>query len=415
MQAPVRRSFDVLLYGATGFVGAQTVAYFARHAGGLRWALGGRDAARLETVRDAAGPGAAKAGIVVADAQDAAALRRLARKTRVVLSTAGPFALYGSALVAACVGQRTHYVDITGETPWVRGLIERHHAEAAAAGVRIIPGCGFDSVPSDLGAWRVARALWQRHREPCVDVKAMFSLRGGLNGGTFASLMQVLESGQQDLVADPFLLNPPGTAPADLQAHADPHAPHQDEDFQAWLGPFFMGPINSRVVRRSAALLSTGASSTAVFAPDFHYQEYLRVGRGPVAALAAAGLSIGAAAGQQAMRWGAVRALAKALAPGPGEGPSAATMDGGSFRCELLGRTRSGHQLRGSIADQGDPGNRATTKFVCESALALALQPEALPGGPGHGGVLTPATGLGEVLAQRLHAAGMKLEPVPQT
>lgn len=413
----VRRSFDVVLYGATGFVGAQTVAYFARHAarhaGSLRWALGGRDAARLEAVRDAAGPGAAKAGIVVADAQDTAALRRLARKARVVLSTAGPFALYGSALVAACVEQGTHYVDITGETPWVRGLIERHHADAAAAGVRIIPGCGFDSVPSDLGAWRVADALWRQHREPCVSVKAVFSLRGGLNGGTFASLMQVLESGQQDLVADPFLLNPPGTAPADVQAHADPRAPHQDEDFKAWLGPFFMGPINSRVVRRSAALLNAGPARSRMFAPGFHYQEYLRVGRGPVAALAAAGLSIGAAAGQQAMRFGAMRQFAKALAPGPGQGPSAATMDGGSFRCELLGRTMSGHVLRGCIADKGDPGNRATTKMVCESALALALQLDALPGGPGHGGVLTPATGLGEVLAQRLQAAGMTLEPKP--
>lgn len=409
-----RRSFDVLLYGATGFVGVQTVAYFAQHAGGLRWALGGRDAARLEAVREAAGPGAAKAGIVVADAQDSAALRRLARKTRVVLSTAGPFALYGSALVAACVEQGSHYVDITGETPWVHGLIERHHAEAPEQGVRIIPGCGFDSVPSDLGAWRVAQALWQRHGERCASVKAVFSMRGGLNGGTFASLMQVIENGQEQLVADPFLLNPPGTAPADVQAHADPRAAHLDEDFQAWLGPFFMGPINTRVVRRSAALLSAKGSREAVFAPDFHYQEYLRVGRGPVAALAAAGLSIGAAAGQQALRYAPVRQLAKALAPGPGQGPSQATMDNGSFRCELLARSTSGRELRGCIADKGDPGNRATTKFVCESALALALEQDALPGGSGRGGVLTPASGLGEVLARRLQAAGMTLEPAPQ-
>ncbi|HSW07641.1 saccharopine dehydrogenase family protein [Aquabacterium sp.] len=403
------RPYDVLLYGATGFVGAQTVAYFAEHAGGLRWALGGRDAARLEAVRAQAGPGAAQAGIVVADAQDARALRTLARKTRVVLSTAGPFALHGSTLVAACVEQRTHYVDITGETPWVRGLIDRHHTEAAAGGTRIIPGCGFDSVPSDLGAWLVAQALWQAHGEPCTSVKAVFSLRGGLNGGTFASMMQVLDSGQQDLVADPFLLNPPGTAPDDVQPHADPHAPHRDADFDAWLGPFFMGPINTRVVRRSVALMA----APSPFAADFHYQEYLRFGRGPVAALAAAGFSIGAVAGQQAMGFGVVRRLAQAVAPAPGQGPSQATMDGGSFRCELLGRSAGGHEQRGCIAGQGDPGNRATTRFVCEAALALALQADALPGGSGRGGVLTPASGLGEVLARRLQAAGMTVAPLP--
>ena len=147
---PTQRAFDVVLYGATGFVGRQTVAYFAEHAGGLRWALAGRSAARLEAVRAECGPGAAGAGIIVADAQDAAALDQLAMQARVVLSTAGPFALYGSALVAACVAHRTHYVDITGETPWVRTLIDQHHERAAQDGTRIIPCCGFDSVPSDL-------------------------------------------------------------------------------------------------------------------------------------------------------------------------------------------------------------------------------------------------------------------------
>jgi short subunit dehydrogenase-like uncharacterized protein len=138
----VKRPYDVALYGATGFVGRQTVAHFAAHADGVRWALAGRSAAKLEQVRQANGPGAAGAGIIVADAADKKALDALASQTFVVLSTAGPFALYGSALVAACVAHRTHYVDITGETPWVRGLIDRHHAQAARDGTRIIPGCG---------------------------------------------------------------------------------------------------------------------------------------------------------------------------------------------------------------------------------------------------------------------------------
>jgi len=415
-RTPPGRNYDIVLYGATGFVGRQTVAYMARHAAGQRWALAGRSAARLEAVRAAAGAGAADAGILIADAADMVALDVLAAQTHVVLSTAGPFALYGSGLVAACVRQRTHYVDITGETPWMHGLIARHHAQAVAEGTRIIPGCGFDSVPSDLGAWGVAQALWRNHGERCVSVKACFSIKGGLNGGTLASLLNVMDSGQKRMLEDPFLLNPPGTAPADTSAHADPIAPHHDADFDAWLGPFFMGPINTRVVRRSAALLAAGKA----YADDFRYQEYLRVGRGALAALAAAGLSFGSLAGQGALALKPARRLAARLAPAPGEGPSERSMDGGSFRCELIGTGERGTLQRGCIADHGDPGNRATTKFVCESALALALEGDALPGArrrggvptpEGLGGVLTPAVGLGGVLVARLRAAGMVVEP----
>ncbi|HSM22707.1 MAG TPA: saccharopine dehydrogenase NADP-binding domain-containing protein [Rubrivivax sp.] len=400
-----RRPFDVVLYGASGFVGRQTAAYFAQRSGGLRWAVAGRSAARLQAVQQACG--AARPGVVVADAADTAALDRLAAQARVVLSTAGPFARHGSELVAACVRHGTHYVDITGETPWVRDIIDRHHEAAARQGTRIVPGCGFDSVPSDLGAWLVAQALWRRHGERCTSVKACFSLRGGLNGGTFASLVNMLETGRSRELADPFLLNPPGTAPADLSPHADPRAPHHDADFQAWLGPFFMGPINTRVVRRTVAL-----SGEVPFAPGFRYQEYLRFGRGAGAALAAAGVGFGTLAGQGALALRPLRRLAGALAPAPGEGPSERAMDGGSFRCELVGVGERGTQQRGCIAGRGDPGNRATTVFVCEAALALALDAAALPGGATFGGVLTPATAFGAVLAARLRGAGMTVEPL---
>lgn len=404
------RPYEVVLYGATGFVGRQTVAYFAAHAAGLGWALAGRSGEKLEQVRQSCGPGAASAGIIVADAADKKALNALAAQAVVVLSTAGPFALYGSELVAACVAQRTHYVDITGETPWVRGLIDRHHAQAARDGTRIIPCCGFDSVPSDLGAWLVAEAISQQHGEPCVSVKACHSMRGGLNGGTLASALNAVETGQDQLLADPFLLNPAGTVPRNTAEHVDPIAPHRDSDFNAWVGPFMMGPINTRVVRRTAALL--GARGDEAYGANFSYQEYLRFGRGPLAAAAAVGVSIGIGAGQAAIHFKPVRAIARAVAVAPGEGPSERTMDGGSFRCELIGRSASGKVMRGRIAGDGDPGNRATTKFVCESALALGLQLQALPGGAHGGGVLTPASGLGIVLAERLIAAGMTLEPM---
>ena len=409
-RASHHRTYDVVLYGATGFVGRQTVAHFAAHADGVRWALAGRSAQKLEQVRQACGPGAAGAGILVADAADPKALDAVAASAAVVLSTAGPFALHGSALVAACMAHRTHYVDITGETPWVRELIDRHHAQAARDGTRIVPCCGFDSVPSDLGAWLVAEAVWQQHREPCVSVKACHSMRGGLNGGTLASALNMMESGQGKRVAELFLLNPPGTAPRNPAEHADPVAPHRDADFDAWVGPFVMGPINTRVVRRTAALMK--ARGDAAYGAHFSYQEYMRFGRGPLAAAAAAGVSVGMGVGQAAMRLKTGRALARAVAVAPGEGPSERTMDDGSFRCELVGKTASGKAVRGRIAGQGDPGNRATTKFVCESALALALQLETLPGGARVGGVLTPASGLGSVLAQRLLAAGITVEPM---
>ncbi len=401
------RAYDVVLYGATGFVGRQTVTYFAQHpdvkASGLRWALGGRSQGKLEAVRAACQ--APQAGIVVAEAHDAQAMAALAKSTGVVLSTAGPFALYGSELVAACVKHGTHYVDITGETPWVRDMIARHHDAAQRKGTRIIPFCGFDSIPSELSVRLAQETMQQRHGLACTSVKSAFSIRGGFNGGTLASLFNILATGQAGALADPFLLNPPDTQPTDASAHADPKGPRHDADFGAWLGPFFMAPINTRVVRRSAAQLGYG--------PDFSYQEYLRLGRGPVAALAATTLSM-AAASQVALRFGPLRALAQRLSPPPGAGPSEASMDGGSFRCQWVGKSAAGHTVRGVIADQGDPGNRATTKMLCESALALALQLDELPGGRQYGGLLTPTSGLGEVLVQRLRRAGMTLEVTPE-
>ena len=415
----LNRKYDVVLYGASGFVGKQTVAYFAQLAQlknpdgkPLRWALAGRSADKLEAVKAACGAGAKNADILVADARDAAALEQLAQHARVVLSTAGPFALYGSALVAVCVKHGTHYVDITGETPWVHSLIAEHHDRAAASGTRIIPFCGFDSVPSDLGTWLIAQAMQARHGEPCKRVKACFSLQGGVNGGTLASALNFMGPKHARMMADPFLLNG-GTDAAravrSIAAHLDPTGPSFDVDFKAWLGPFFMGPINTRVVRRSAELLTPVHGKPLGYAEDFYYQEYFRFGSGPLAAAAATAFSAGMRASQFAMTSATLRNLAGKLVPGPGTGPSEGSMNRGSFRCELVGKSASGHMVRGRIADRGDPGNRGTTKMVCEAALCLALELDTLPGGRAKGGLLTPASGLGDALVARLRAAGMTL------
>lgn len=406
-----QRAFDVVLYGASGFVGRQTVAYFARHAKGLHWALAGRNEAKLREVRDAVGDGAAAAGLIVADAADAKALGRLAAQTRVVLSTAGPFALYGSELVAACVAHGTHYCDVTGETPWVRDMIDRHHARAAREGTRIVPCCGFDSVPSDIGALVMAHAVQRASGERCVSVKAQHSAKGGLNGGTLASILNIAQSGRFAQLADPFVLNPDGTRPAERNAHADVVAPRYDDDFGAWSAPFVMAAINTRVVRRSAALARD--DSRTPYAEDFVYQETLRTGRGARGAALAAGMSLGLGVGAASLRMAPWRAAVRALLPAPGEGPSERAMDGGSFRCELIGKSADGHTVRGRIAGRGDPGNRATTIFVCEAAMALAGDQRKLPGGAKRGGVLTPATALGMPYAKRLAAAGLTVEPLP--
>ena len=416
------RKYDVVLYGASGFVGRQTVAYFAqlgavKNASGqpLRWALAGRSADKLEAVKAVCGAGAKHADILVADAQDAAALAQLAQSAHVVLSTAGPFALYGSELVAACVKHGTHYVDITGETPWVHSMITKHHAAAQAGGTRIIPFCGFDSVPSDLGTWLITQAMQEKYGEPCERVKACFTVHGGVNGGTLASAFNFMGSDQAKMLADPFLLSPVNATTGknktrSAAGHQDPTGPSYDMDFKAWLGPFFMGPINTRVVRRSADLLTPARGKPMGYSHDFHYQEYFRFGRGPLAAAAAAAFSAGMAASQFAKTLQPLRALAVKLAPGPGTGPSEGNMNRGSFRCELVGTSASGHGVRGRVTDRGDPGNRATTKMVCEAALCLALQLDELPGGRSHGGLLTPASGLGAVLVARLRNAGMTLE-----
>ena len=214
-----------------------------------------------------------------------------------------------------------------------------------------------------------------------------------------------MDNNQSTALSNVFLLNPANIQPADASAHTDPATPVHDADFNAWLAPFFMSAINTRVVRRSAAILG----SELGYAPNFHYQEYAKVGSGMAAAVGAAALSAGTAVSQMALNVSPLRKLAAAVMPKAGSGPSVSSMDAGSFRCELIAHGTGGQMLRGRVSDQGDPGNKATTKMVCESALCLALNFDDLPKGVNAGGVLTPATALGNVLIKRLLSAGMTL------
>jgi len=398
------RPYDVILYGASGFVGKQTVQYFAQHtASTVRWAIAGRNRQKLEAVREAIG---VEVNVLVADSQDQQAVDDIVAQTQVLLTTAGPFALYGNALVDACVRFKTHYVDITGETPWIRTLIDRYHTQAASDGTRIIPCCGFDSVPSDLGTYLVVRHL-QQLGVACQTVTAYFQAYGGLNGGTLASGLNLYDSDQSAQVGDPFLLNPSALrTPDEITRNRDPQLPCFDSDLNTWVAPFFMGVVNTRVVRRSCALYEQWQEP---YGTDFTYQEYLKFDE-PLAWLKATSVTTGLALLTGVLQQPPLRSLLQPLLPQPGSGPSEQTMNEGWFSCELIGTGTDGRKVRGLMRDQGDPGNRATVKFLCESALSLALQMDELPGGAGRGGILTPATGLGHVLAERLRQAGMSLE-----
>lgn len=376
------RDFDIILNGATGFTGRQTVKYFQQHAPAtLRWAIAGRNQQRLDALN-------ANVPILTADASDQQAIDAIVKRTRVLLNTAGPFALYGTGFVDACVRFNTHYADITGETHWVRKLIGRYHEKAQADGTRIIPCCGFDSVPSDLGAMLIAQTLGPDTQE----IKAFFKMKGGLNGGTLASMMNMYDSGTNIAMDDPFLLSPSITrAPRDLEI--DPTRETYDTDAKAWTAPFLMSKINTRVVRRSCEILGQ----------DFAYQEYTKFDgsvAGPLALIATAGGSLFG----HAMEFSTMRRILRTVSPAPGEGPSEHAMNTGWFRCELFGKAKNGRTAQAVVADQGDPGNRVTVKCLCESALALALDQL-----PDRAGVLTPSTGLGTALITRLRARGMTL------
>lgn len=391
------RTFDLVAYGATGFTGRQLAFWLRDHApADLRWAVGGRSRPKLEQLVAELG---VEVPIVVADCADADAVDAMVRDTRAVASTAGPFAQYGDPIVSACVNRRTDWLDITGETPWVRSLIDRFHDRAAAEGTRIVPFCGFDSIPSDLGVWMMARHAQTHFGEGLASVLATFRASGGVNGGTLASALTLAESGAGRMIGKPRLLCPPD---ADVGIVPDRRALAWDEDRQRWLAPFFMAPINTRVVRRTTALLAgTPARYGALV-----YDEAMETGSRAEGWAMLAGLG----AFDQLLRRDLGRKLIARVVPAPGEGPTEAQMDGGFFRARLTATTTSGRRLQGMIVGKGDPGNRSTIRMLGASALTLLLDRDRLPA---QAGVITPALAFGDLLVDRLRELGMRWEAGP--
>lgn len=406
------REHDVVVYGASGFVGKLTAEYLLHAAPeGTRIALGGRSREKLEAVRAGLGPQASGWGIVVADSADREALDAMAVSATAIATTVGPYDRYGLPLVEACAAAGTHYADLTGEVLFMRRSIDAAHAAAEASGARIVHTCGFDSIPSDIGVHLLhehaaAHGLGDLEETTYV-VKAA---KGGVSGGTIDSMRGQLDEARRDKAArrimlDPYSLSPDrGAEPTDLGSERDPAGVIRDDALGGFLAPFFMGVVNTRVVRRSNALRGHA------YGRRLRYRELMLGGGLPLGPVKAGVIAGGLAGLVVGLSVKPTRIVLDKVLPDPGEGPDEQAREKGFFRIDIHTRTSSGARLVCAIHAPGDPGYKATAVMLGESALALALDGDKLPEAAG---VLTPATAMGTVLADRLRAAGHRYEVRP--
>lgn len=393
---------DIALYGASGFVGGLIARHLAEHAPpGVRIALAGRSEAKLAATRAALPTSARDWPLIVADAADPAATDRLAAGARVVLSTVGPYAKYGLGLVGSCARAGTHYADLTGEVLFVREAIDRFHDTARASGARIVHSCGYDSVPSDLGVFLAHRAAQADGAGGLTEVRTVATMRGGVSGGTVDSLRGQLDTVRTDrdarrLAARPHSLSPDPSAEPTPSQPGDAGPPARLPD-GTWTAPFVMASYNTRIVRRSNALLDHA------YGRGLRYGELQGCGRGVSGAVTAGVVTGGLGALVGAFMVPPIRPLLDRVLPAPGTGPSERTRERGWFRMDVRAETESGRRYRVRVSGPGDPGYGATAVMFGEAGLALALGGSALPD---RAGCLTPATALGDVLVDRLRAAG---------
>lgn len=400
------REHDLVLYGASGFVGALLAQYLAVHAPpGARIALAGRSKDKLEAVRGEL-PGAARDWpLVVADSSDPAALADMAASATAVATTVGPYARYGLPVVEACARAGTHYADLTGEVLFAREAIDRFDAVARESGARIVHSCGYDSIPSDLAVLLLHDRATAEGAGGLREVQLVATARGGISGGTIDSMRGQLEQVARDpklrrIAGHPHALSPDRAAePAPAQPR-DVGPPSRTPDGR-WTAPFVMAPYNTRIVRRSNALQDWAYGSA------MRYGEVMGCGRGPLGAATAAGVTAGLAGFVAAFSAAPTRRLLDRVLPAPGSGPSAQTREKGWFRSVVDATTATGRRYRATVAGPGDPGYAATAVMLGESGLALALDGDRLPT---RAGSLTPATALGGVLVDRLRAAGHTYE-----
>lgn len=396
--------YDIVIFGATSFVGQLTCAYLAREYGNqINWAMAGRSQDKLEAVR--ADINAPDVPLIVADANDPASLDALCRQTRVVVSTVGPYALYGEPMVAACVKAGIDYCDLTGETQWIRRMLRKYAESARETGARIVHCCGFDSLPSDLGVHFLQAEARQRFGAPCERVRMrVHAMKGSFSGGTVASMVNFAREvrsnpGLRRELADPYSTCPPGYKPDVRQPNANRAT--YDDTAGAWIAPFIMASANTRVVQRSNAL------SGQAYGANFRYDEAMMMGRGIKGRLAAYGLTAGLGGFLMGVALKPSRALlTRFVLPAAGDGPSPESQQAGFYDIRFFGTSADGQVLRTHVTGDRDPGYGSTSKMLAETALCLSqLDSER------EGGFPTPATLMGDALISRLvEHAGLRFE-----
>lgn len=385
-----KRELGIVVYGATGYTGKLIAEYLNSQYGvngSVRWAMAGRSQEKLEAVRDDLGI-SAELPLVVADASDPASLQDMVARTSVIISTVGPYQLYGSELVAACAAAGTDYVDLCGEPTWMQQMIDAHSDAAAASGARIIFSCGFDSIPFDLGVLFLQQEAVKRTGSPCQRVRGRVrGMKGTWSGGTLASFKTTMAAAAKDpaligALTNPFALTPGFTGPEQPAGNK----PVYDEVLESWVAPFVMAVVNTKNIHRSNQLLGHG------WGEDFVYDEMLVTGPGDQG-----------------------EAIAKAVAAdtsmaedttAPGEGPTKEQRETGSYDLLFVGEATDGSFIRVGVKGDRDPGYGSTSKMISESAVCLLKNPEAASGG-----IWTPAPALGTLLIDRLQrSAGLTFE-----
>ena len=400
---PADRDLDLVLYGATGFVGKLTAQYLARSApAGARIGLAGRSQEKLERVRDGLGPNGAQWPLLVADSQDRAALDAIATRATAIATTVGPYRKYGTPLVEACVAAGTHYADLAGETLFMRDTIDRLDGPAKDSGARIVHTCGFDSIPSDLGVF----VLHEAAGELADTTFVLRRVKGGFSGGTIDSLKGTVDEARADrsklkVLGDPYALSPDRAAEPDLGREGDLRGAEHSDELGGWLGPFVMAAINTRVVRRSNALQDWA------YGRSFRYREVMAFGDGLAGRARALAVAAGSAGITIGLALPPTRFILDRVLPDPGEGPSEEMVRDGFYKIEIHARTPAGERWVARVEATGDPGYGATAVMLGEAGLCLALDGDRLPD---RAGVLTPATAMGGALVERLRAAGHTLQ-----
>ena len=375
--------FDIVVYGATGFTGQLVAEYLAAHYAGAdapKWAMAGRSLDKLAAVREAIGAPAGTA-LLKADAADPASLQAMIAQTKSVVTTVGPYLLYGNELVAACAASGTDYFDLCGETPWMRRMIDAHEAAAQGSGARIMFSCGYDSLPFELGVFRCQQIAMEKLGAPVLRVKGRVrAMKGTFSGGTAASGRALFEAAAKDpgllaLMRDPFSLTPGFQGPKQPPGNK----PMLDEDLQAWVTPFFMANINTRNVHRSNMLMGFP------YGRDFVYDEMQITGPGEEGEASARRIHA------------ANNKMATSAVPKPGEGPSKHERETGYYDLLFVGIAADGRQVRVAVRGNRDPGYGSTSKMIAECAICLLRNAPDVPAG-----IWTPGAAMGDRLVKRL-------------